>query len=232
LYLDELMEIDTATQLPRDSIQQWLLDTRCLWNYHVVFDDIERVDAIVCLGSYDVRVAERCARLMLDGAAQMAVITGGFGNWTRETFDRPEAEIFADVIAQRGIAKSKLIIERHATNIGENVELSRRALLPHNVQRVAFVTKPQTQRRVSGTVRAKWPEIDAKITAPLLGLFDQARDEQGMVNLTDEMVGDLQRIIEYPKSGFQIEMNVPAPVLDAYARLRALGFDRHCLPTR
>lgn len=217
----------------RDSIKQWLVDIKCLWDYHVIFDDVEGdVDAIICLGSYDIRVAERCADLMLDGMSQIAIITGGFGNWTHDTFDRPEAEIFADVIAQRGIPRRKLIIERHATNIGENIKLSREALLPHQVQRVAFVTKPQTQRRLSGTVGAKWPEIEAKITAPLLDMFEQAQDEQGMINLVDEMVGDIQRIIEYPKQGFQIEMSVPNPVLDAYVRLRGLGFDRHCLPDR
>jgi hypothetical protein len=105
------------------------------------------------------------------------------------------------------------------------------ALSSHKVRRVAFLTKPQTQRRVSSTVRAKWPEIEARITAPLLDLFGQAKDERGIADLADEMVGDLHRIIEYPKYGFQIEMDVPASVLNAYVRLRGLGFNRHCLRT-
>jgi hypothetical protein len=52
LCLDELMEIDTPAEVTRDSFKQWLLDIRCLWNYHIIFDHFETVDAIVCLGTF------------------------------------------------------------------------------------------------------------------------------------------------------------------------------------
>jgi hypothetical protein len=39
------------------------------------------------------------------------------------------------------------------------------------------------------------------------------------------LVGDLQRIIEYPKQGFAIEQVVPEDVLAAYDRLIQAGFD-------
>jgi len=38
------------------------------------------------------------------------------------------------------------------------------------------------------------------------------------------MVGDLQRIREYPARGFQTEQPIPAKVWDAFERLVALGF--------
>jgi hypothetical protein len=40
-------------------------------------------------------------------------------------------------------------------------------------------------------------------------------------------VGDLQRIKEYPKLGFQIEQNIPDEVWDAWERLVALGYSKH-----
>ena len=41
----------------------------------------------------------------------------------------------------------------------------------------------------------------------------------------DLLVGDLQRVIEYPARGFAIVQEVPARVQDAYRRLLAAGFD-------
>jgi len=45
------------------------------------------------------------------------------------------------------------------------------------------------------------------------------------------MVGDLQRIREYPRMGFQIEQEIPAEVRAAYEALVAAGYDRHLIPT-
>lgn len=49
--------------------------------------------------------------------------------------------------------------------------------------------------------------------------------------MIDMMVGDLQRIIEYPERGFAIAQDVPADVLDAYHWLVAAGYDSRLIPT-
>jgi hypothetical protein len=41
------------------------------------------------------------------------------------------------------------------------------------------------------------------------------------------MVGDLQRIRDYPARGFQIAQDIPANVLDAFETLVGLGYDTH-----
>ena len=43
------------------------------------------------------------------------------------------------------------------------------------------------------------------------------------------MVGDLQRIREYPKLGYQIEQEIPAKVWRAYEKLGAAGYDKHLI---
>jgi hypothetical protein len=43
------------------------------------------------------------------------------------------------------------------------------------------------------------------------------------------MVGDLQRIREYPARGFQIPQDIPADVWDAYQQLVRAGYDRHLM---
>jgi hypothetical protein len=43
------------------------------------------------------------------------------------------------------------------------------------------------------------------------------------------MVGDLQRIREYPARGFQIAQEIPAEVWQAYEELVRAGYDRHLI---
>jgi hypothetical protein len=43
------------------------------------------------------------------------------------------------------------------------------------------------------------------------------------------MVGDLQRIREYPARGFQVAQDIPADVWAAFEALVAAGFDRHLI---
>jgi len=43
------------------------------------------------------------------------------------------------------------------------------------------------------------------------------------------MVGDLQRIIEYPSLGYQITQKVPDDVLEAYKQLMQMGFSGHLI---
>lgn len=43
------------------------------------------------------------------------------------------------------------------------------------------------------------------------------------------MVGDLQRIKEYPKLGYQIEQDIPAKVWKSYQKLVAIGYTKHLM---
>ena len=44
-------------------------------------------------------------------------------------------------------------------------------------------------------------------------------------SVTDMLVGDLQRVIEYPARGFAIAQDVPADVTGAFQRLITAGYD-------
>lgn len=43
------------------------------------------------------------------------------------------------------------------------------------------------------------------------------------------MVGDLQRIREYPKLGFQIEQNIPKSVWQAFEKMVGWGYSKHLI---
>ena len=181
---------------------------RTLWDFHLVYDDLSAVDLIIGLGSYDLRVADRCAELFHQGLAGRILFTGKSGNWTGNLYEGTEAEAFAVRARELGVPATSIMIEPRATNIGENIRFSR-AMAGSEVRGSIIVTKPQTQRRAYATVRAQWPEVEALVTAPLTHFEDQPTEAYPLEMFIHEMVGDVQRIRDYPAKGFQIAQSDP-----------------------
>ncbi len=198
---------------------------RLLWDYHCIYHAPRAADAIIGLGSYDLRVAERCADLHAAGFAPLVLFTGGAGNWTSGLYASSEAAAFRDRALECGVPSDAILIEEEATNIGENVRFSR-ALLPE-ARTVFLVTKPQTQRRCLATAERQWPSVDAIVTAPLHDFADQPTPHHPMAGLIGEMVGDTWRMVAYPKRGFQSEQPIPDGVREAFDLLVSRGFTRH-----
>lgn len=203
-----------------------LTAAKVLWDYHCIYDPLEAADAIVGLGSYDTRVAERAADLYLDGMGNWLIFTGASGHWTEKLYPASEAEAFAEIATRRGVPEDAIIVEPNATNIGENIRFSREQLAPGALSAI-LVTKPQTQRRVSATVARQWPEARAAVTAPLTAFEDQPTAAFPLDMLIAEMAGDLERILTYPAKGYQIAQAVPLEVMEAYDFLIEQGFDGH-----
>lgn len=198
---------------------------RILWEYHLVYDELVSSDLIIGLGSYDLRVADRCAQLFRLGLAPSILFTGKAGNWTQGLYPSSEAEAFAARAEALGVPSDCILVEPHATNIGENIRFAR-SMSP-GVARAIIITKPQTQRRALATVKAQWPEISALVSAPLTSFEQQPTANYPLDMLIAEMVGDIRRIIDYPALGFQIPQAVPDEVLRACDHLVAHGHDGH-----
>ncbi len=155
-----------------------LTAARTLWSFHRVDDDPVKADVIIGLGSYDIRVALRCAELYKAGFAPRILFTGGSGNWTRGVFDRPEADIFAEAAFADGVPPAAILVERQASNVGENLAFAR-AMVP-DLGSAVLVTKPQTQKRVLAARLLQWPDIEAAVTAPRTGFDAQPTDMSGL----------------------------------------------------
>lgn len=204
-----------------------------LWNYHCRIDslavasDVERV--IIGLGSYDLAVAEHCADLYLQGYANKIIFSGKDGNWTTGRWQKTEAEIFADQAIAKLVPVHDILLEKFATNLGENILYSRAIvaeLLP-SVGEVILVTKPNTTRRAYATFMANWPQMRVMVSAPVRE-FAEVVAGYSLEDLVHELVGDVQRILNYPQKGFQISQEVPDSVLQAFEYLYALGYRHHC----
>jgi uncharacterized SAM-binding protein YcdF (DUF218 family) len=216
-----------------------LLETRelagKLWDYHHVNHRLEKADAVLVLCSHDTAVAERGARLYLEGWAPLLVFSGGLGAITKNLWTEPEAELFARVARELGVPAERIITETRSTNTGENVRFTRELLSGRGLapESLILVQKPYMERRAYATFRRYWPEARAFVTSPqvsfeeyLKGYSNRALTEDDVISI---MVGDLQRIRLYPERGFQVPQEIPDEVWSAYERLVALGYDRHLI---
>jgi uncharacterized SAM-binding protein YcdF (DUF218 family) len=204
---------------------------KTLWDYHHMRHSLEKSDCILVLGSHDLRVAARGAELFLQGWAPWLIYSGGFGNFTRGNWEKPEADLFAEVARKMGVPDEAILIERNSTNTGENILFTRRLLQERkwDPDRFILVQKPYMERRSYATFKKQWPEKKLFVTSPQIPFEEYCSAEIPLEKVIHIMVGDLQRILEYPKKGFQIEQEIPHQVWEAYQALIKAGFNKHLM---
>ncbi|ONI74723.1 hypothetical protein ALI144C_38580 [Actinosynnema sp. ALI-1.44] len=202
-----------------------------LWDYHRLAPALERSDVILVLGSHDTRVAEHAAKVWHGGWAPLLAISGGRGKVT-ESWADSEAEVFASVAEGLGVPRSAMILEKQATNTGENVTRTRDLLTRQGipVERAILVAKPYMARRGVATAAKQWPGPRWLVSTPEISFVDYTADEATARTTLELMVGDLQRIRVYAELGFQIPMDIPGNVWQAYEDLVALGFTKYVIP--
>jgi uncharacterized SAM-binding protein YcdF (DUF218 family) len=202
-----------------------------VWHYHHLHHALAPADAIWVLCSHDLRVADRAVELWKEGLAPFVAMSGGFGNFTEGVFERPEAELFAERAIQLGLPESKVLVEPRSTNCGENVAFTQALLAEKqiSVSKVIAVQKPYMERRTYATIRKQWPELDVQVTSPQMSFEDYCSDSISPEMVVHIMVGDLQRIIEYPKRGFMIEQEISQEVEEAFQILIDAGYTKHLL---
>ncbi len=202
-----------------------------IWDYHHLNHQLEKADLILALGSNDLRVAEHAAELYLQGWADRLMFSGNVGALTRGKFAKSEAETFAEIAVGKGVPRSAILIEPNSTNTGENIAFSRRVLAEHGLEpeKIIVVQKPYMERRAFATFVKNWPGNQLVVSSPPISFADYFTDELPKDLVINIMVGDLQRIRDYPAKGFQIEQEIPDNVWRAYEQLIALGYDKHLI---
>ena len=205
-----------------------------LWDYMKLDDEADSADVILGLGSTDLRTPEWCAKLYRDKKAPLIVFTGARGRMARDVFAKNEAEVFSDVAKKYGVSEDAVLLDKRAMNTGENIQFSYDLLKSKGKipKKLILVTKPYMLRRAYATFKKQWPD---KTTQIFCSGVDQTFEEYCQDKhypfdyVVNVMVGDLQRIIEYPKFGFQIEQEVPGVVLSAYKDLISRGYTKQLL---
>lgn len=206
-----------------------------IWRYHQLGHELSTADAVLVLCSHDIAVAERGAQLFLQGLAPLLIFSGGLGGITRRFWNEPEAEKFARIAVSIGVPAGSILVENRSANTGENILFTKRLLGERGIdpERFILVQKPYMERRAYATFRRLWPEKDVLVTSPRVSMDDYltryshaSLSERDVISI---MVGDLQRIREYPARGFQVHQDIPDDVWDAFGKLVEAGYDTHLL---
>ncbi|MFD7552203.1 YdcF family protein [Streptomyces sp. NPDC059816] len=204
---------------------------RQIWDYHQMGHRLRPADVAIGLGSHDLGVATTAAGLYHQGLAKVVVFTGGNSPTTAKVFPRGEAVHYAEHAIALGVPDHAILVEPKAANTGENILFSRALLDQAGIQpdTVLLVTKPYMQRRSYATVRKVWPEVEVVCASEDLAFEDYVASIGDETLVVDMLVGDLQRVVEYPRLGFAVEQDMPGDVGAAYAELVASGFTSRLL---
>jgi len=197
-----------------------------LWDYLQLHQQPDVADLILVLGSNDVRVAEHAAKLYHQGLAPYVLFSGGFGRFTQGVFNHSEAETFAAIAKDAGVPEHAILLETQSTNSGENLHFSHQLLVQQAwpAKRILLVQKPYMERRAYATFMQQWPESveSVQVTSSAGSFFDYLTSELTSDFVLNAMLGDFERIRDYPALGFQITQPIPEPVMQAYQALLQL----------
>src|SRR5574341_1488849 len=217
----------SVTKARRDPTDQDWRDAETIWDYHQMKHELRPCSAGIGLGSHDLGVASFAAELYHAGLFPVLVFSGANSSTTAARFPRGEAVHYREHAIELGVPGHAILVEPAATNTGQNIALSRALLEQHGigVDSVLLVSKPYMERRAFAACRKAWPEVEVVCASKPTTLDDYVKSIGDGPLVIDMLVGDLQRVIEYPKLGFAIGQAVPTEVLAAYSRLLRTGFD-------
>lgn len=210
--------------------QDWR-DAQAVWDYHLVGHRRRRCDVAIGLGSHDLGVATAAVDLYRQGMFPVIVFSGATSPTTRERFPRGEAIHYHEHAIAHGVPADAVLVETAATNTGANFTGARAVLADAGLEPATalVVCKPYMQRRALATAGKVWPDLAVVCASEPVTLPDYVTSIGDERLVVDMLVGDLQRVIEYPALGYAIEQDVSDEVLDAYSRLVGRGYDSRLL---
>jgi uncharacterized SAM-binding protein YcdF (DUF218 family) len=201
-------------------------DVETLYEFNQMHHELRPCSVGIGLGSHDPNVPSYAAALHRRGLFPLLVFTGANAPTTIDRFPFGEAVHFREIAIEHGVPAEAVMVETRARNTRENVTLTRELLARHDVpvESAVVICRPYQQRRAFATFRALWPEIEVICASRALSLTDYVTTIGDPKLVIDMIVGDTQRVIEYPQAGFVAEQTVPPAVHEAYQRLVDKGF--------
>lgn len=197
---------------------------KVLWDYMSKFREEEKSDIIIVCCSYDLRVCDYACNIFKRTNAKKIIFTGYKGNWTRDLWVKSEADIFKDRAICNGINSDFIFIEDKATNLGENISFTKKYITGNET--VTFISKQNTLLRLKLTI-TKHINNKFYVSSPDFDFPNDVSYIVGLYGLLNEMVGDIERVIKYPKLGYQEKHNLPLKILESYNFLKENGYIEH-----
>jgi uncharacterized SAM-binding protein YcdF (DUF218 family) len=206
-------------------------DAEALFDFNQLYHRLRPCPVAIGLGSHDLGVAEVTAALFHQGLFPLVVFTGANAPTTRDRFPGGEAVHYRTRAIELGVPPKAILLEPRATNTTENFQFSRQILADHGINppSALVVSRPYQQRRAYATCRRAWPSLEvfcASDRRNLTSYIETIGDPSFVIHM---IVGDTQRVIEYPKLGHTIYQDVPPQIKAAMERLIAAGFTQRQL---
>ena len=205
-----------------------------LWDYNCL--NRERVlpeftDLILVPGCRDLGVARQAAEIYQKLGNGLLVMSGDHGTYTRAVFSKTEAEVFADAAVDVGVPREDIILEKLASNTGENIRFTH-DLLQHMgqaaIRSVILVQKPFLERRTKATFEAQWPgggEVVITTASENLDFegYCAAKDADPR-DVARQVIGATRRIVDYPALGYQTVQDMPDEIYQTLLTLERAGY--------
>ena len=201
-----------------------------LWDFMHMNQELEAADVIVGFGCYDEDIPRRCAELFHRGFAPYVCFSGGLGRNTSGIWSKSEAERFAAIAIAEGVPEERIILENKSTNSAENLLFTPRVLAEAGVkaERIIAVHKPYMEKRLWAAMQVYWPDVQAVYTSPDVTVEEHIAHAEkiGMTRrgVIETIVGGVQRMELYAQKGYQLAVEIPAEVRDAFDALVKQGY--------
>ncbi len=199
---------------------------KVLWDYMKMNHELKQSDCIIGLGSIDINVANIASELYLKGYANKIIFSGGLGKITYKIWNETEAEKLAKIAIKKGVPKEKIYLEKESTNTGDNFRFSKRLIENENlnIKSCIVVCKPYNEKRTYSAFKKIMPEYNVIIHSESISCEEYyKRNGSEWINV---LVGDVQRMKLFYEKGWQIKMDIPPEVWEAYETLVKRGYDK------
>lgn len=212
--------------------QDWK-DLQIIWDYlRVDSQPSESADAIVVGGAALMTdMAQRAAELYHKGVAKIIIVSGFASEDNRP--GESEAALINQVLLANDVPHENIFLDEKASNTGENIINSAQILRDLRIaaRKVVLVHKPFMTRRFLATAEVQWPDPRPEFYVTSINMsfecyfymHHQAYPDDPY-RLIRSMLGDYERIKEYPKLGFSSQQEFSEIAECAYRRLIANGF--------
>ena len=202
-----------------------------LRDYMHLWHELRPCDAMLVMWSSDIGVANHATELFNAWYTRGIVCTWWLGKVTTEMMKITEAELFAAYMIEHGVPKETIILETQSTNSGDNITFWIQLLQQswYATDTIIIVTKPYMERRAYATAKALFPETEFLIASQTVSFENYHVPWVSQDQIINLLVGDFQRIVEYPKKWFQIEQPYTDTEIFAFDCLVKAGFTNYLL---
>lgn len=207
---------------------------KVIWDYTGLDMEPEKCDLILGCGCANLEIPVTCSKLWKAGYANQILFTGGLGKITKDTFSKPEAEIFCEIAIKQGVPRNHIFLETKSTNTGDNFRFSLKVIEKEKLtaSRILIVHSRLSQRRTFSAAKKVLVGKELIITSPELTFEEwiqrlETMEEVRAKEIISVLVGDIQRMVIFPQFGWQVKQEMPEEVIQVYQYLKQLGYTKY-----